>query len=159
MSKQFAFTKQDRHSVYEKLDGLDWSGIATTLDGWKPGQRGYIEITKRGNRKSTNQLGYYYGKILPMALEDFKKDQGVTLNFNIGEKMVTLPLSLETVDWFLKIQYAEYNEGEYKDKADMDMAECAAFEDYVIKWLYTWRNVHVPPADKNWKQKEMQERQ
>lgn len=154
MKPRFDFTKQDRISVYEQLDGLDWSGIATQLSGWKQGQKGYVEITKRGRRKSMEQLGYYYAVILPAALDDFKTDQGVTLNFNIGEKHVTLPLSLDTVDWFFKLNYAEYNSGEYKDKAEMNMAECAAFETYVIKWLATWRNVHIPEADKEWKSKE-----
>lgn len=153
MKPRFDFTKHDRHSVYEQLDGLDWSGISDQLATWEQGQKGYVTITKTGRRKSREQLGYYYGKILPMAFEDFKHDQGITLNFNIGKKHVTLPLTLETVDLFFKLNYAEYNEGVYQDKAEMNMAECAAFEDYVIKWLYTWRNVHVPPADKDWRQK------
>lgn len=154
MSAQFEFTKQDRHSVYEQMDGLDWSGIKNHLDGWKPGQRGYIEIRKRGTRKSAEQLGYYYAVILPAAFKDFKTDHGVALNFNIGEKMVTLPLTLDTVHWFFKVQYAAYNSGVYMDQSDMNMAECAAFETYVIRWLAEWRNVQVPPADKNWKTKE-----
>lgn len=157
MAHQFNFTKQNRLSVFERFDGLDWSAIATILDGWEPGQRGYVEIKKRGNRKSREQLSYYYAVILPAVLADFKTDQGVTLNFNIGKKMVTLPLSLETCDWFFKLNYAEYNSGEYKDKSEMNMAECAAFEDYCIKWLYTHRNVHVPPADKNWRENQAKE--
>lgn len=146
------FTKQDRHSVYEQLAGLDWSALSTELDGWKVGQKGYITITKQAKPKSREMLGYYYAVILPEAFKDFKTDQGVKLSIHIKDKVVDLPMSQDSLDWFLKLNYAEYL-GEYKDKADMNMAECAAFETYVIKWLAEWRNVHIPLADPGWRER------
>ena len=154
MKTEHDFVKRNAITVIHQLGDIDWSAIADEILTWEVGTKGYITITKRGKKKSRDQLGYYYAAILPEAFKNFKTDQGVTLNFNIGEKMVTLPLSLESVDLFFKLNYASYNEGEYKDKAEMNMAECAAFEDYCIKWLATWRNVHVPSADREWRSKE-----
>ena len=148
----FNFTKANRLSVFERFNGLDLTSIATFLDKWKDGQEGTLTLKKKGKRKSPEMLGYYYAVILPTAFDDFKSTGDVTIEIQIGEeKKVKLPLTLKSVDFFFKIQYAGYNSGVYLDKADMDMAECAAFETYVIKWLAEWRNVHVPPADKDWK--------
>ena len=150
----FHFLKRNRISVFERFNGLDLSSIATFLDKWKDGQEGTLTLKKKGKRKSPEQLGYYYAVILPAAFEDFKESGDVALEIWFGpEKKRKLPLTLTNVDFFFKIQYAEYNEGVYLDKADMDMAECAAFETYVIKWLATWRNIHIPPADKDWRSK------
>ena len=92
--------------------------------------------------------------ILPAAFEDFKESGDVALEIWFGpEKKRKLPMTLTNVDFFFKIQYAEYNEGVYLDKADMDMGECAKFEDCVIRWLAAWRNVMVPPADSDWRNK------
>ena len=150
---KFTFTKVNRTSVFERFGNLAWQTVATLLDTWEPGQNGTIEIKKEAKRKSPEQLGYYYAVVLPAAFEDFKQDNDVSLTLTLPGKEVEVPLTLKTTDLFFKINYAGYNNGEYKDKAEMSMAECAAFETYVIKWLYRWRNVHVPFADPNWRDK------
>ncbi len=148
----FPFTKKNRTSVFERFGGLNWPILATFLDGWKDDQAGTLILKKRNKRKSPEQLGYYFGKILPMAFENFKSTGDVTIEIHVGpKKIVQLPLTLESVDFFFKIQYAAYNNGIYMDKATMGMAECAAFETYVIGWLAEWRKCHVPPADPDWR--------
>jgi len=151
LNNKFTFTKINRTSVFGRFNDLDWNSIATLLDNWEPGQKGTIEIKKESKPKSPEQLGYYYAVILPAAFDDFKQDHGVTLTITLKDKTMELPLSLKSVDWFFKLNYAQYNHGEYKDKAEMTMSECAAFETYVIKWLYTWRNVHVPLSNPDWR--------
>ena len=148
----FNFIKRNRTSLFERFQDLDLSAVATFLDGWKDEQDGTLILKKRNKRKSPKQLGYYFGKILPMAFENFKSTGDVTIELHLGpEKVVKLPLTLQSVDFFFKIQYAAYNNGVYMDKATMDMAECSRFETYVIGWLAEWRNTHVPPADENWR--------
>jgi len=61
-----------------------------------------------------------------------------------------MPLDINTTDIFLKWRYGKWH-GEYKDKGDMSMAECAAFMDWAIHWLAVFYNCHVPPADVDWK--------
>lgn len=147
-----SFIKLSRISVYERFEGLDWSVIATELDKWNEGQRGYIEIKKEGKIKSPEQLGYYYAVILPEAFKAFKESGEIDMQIHVKGKVVILPMTKEAVDMFLKFNYGGYC-GEYKDKGEMDMAECSAFEDWCILWLGKWLNVHIPPADKEWRKK------
>jgi len=147
---QFYFTKLNRNSVFERFDNLDWKGVANYLDGWKPGTKGYLTIHREGKSKSPEELGYYYGVILPMAFEIFKENGEMDIEVEVRDKKVHLPLTKQSVDLFLKINYGGWH-GEYKDKGDMTMAECAAFMSWCIAWLAKWFNCHVPPADKNWR--------
>lgn len=147
---KFKFIKQNRLSVFERFGSLDWNAIATVLDGWQAGQAGYLTLHKESKPKSCEQLGYYYAVILPIVFDAFKDSGDVDIEIHVKDKKLALPLTADSVDWFLKLNYAQYND-EYKDKADMNKAECAAFEDWVIRWLAKWMNVHVPPADTNWK--------
>ncbi len=149
---KFTFTKRHLDSVFGRLGDLDWTGIANFLNGWQPDTKGYITIHKEGKSKSLQELGYYYGLILPTAFDAFKDNGEIDLVFQIKTKKVTLPLTIESVDLFLKINYGGWH-GNYKDKGDMSMAECAAFMTWVIRWLAKWFNVHIPPADTQWKEK------
>jgi hypothetical protein len=54
----------------------------------------------------------------------------------------------------LKLVYANVS-GAYMDKADMNMAECSAFEDWSIRWLAEHKEIFIPPADKNWNKGEI----
>jgi len=144
------FTKRNRTSVFERLGDLNWSLVATQLDSWKEGQEGYLSFTKKGKPKSREQLGYYHAVILPTALKAFEDNGDVTLTLNYKDKSIEVDLTKETVDMFFKIRYAN-RVGGYKDKENMNMAECAAFEDWCILWCATWLNCHIPPADANWR--------
>ena len=62
-----------------------------------------------------------------------------------------LPLDKDTVDLFLKFRSAKWH-AEYKEKGDMNMAECAAFMSWCITWLATYYNCQIPPADPNWRE-------
>jgi hypothetical protein len=149
MSLKIPFIKLNRTSVFERLQ-INWSDVATELDKWKDGQRGFLHLTKRSNPKSLEQLAYYYAVILPTAYEAFKKESAdVSLVLHFKGKETKVDLNEKTVDMFLKIRYSEFI-GEYKDKGDMSMAECSGYEDWAIKWCATWLNTHIPPADKNW---------
>lgn len=150
---KFYFVKCDRNSVFEKLGNLKWNEIATLLDGWKEGTVGYATFHKEGKSKSPEQLGYYYGKILPMAVEVFQGNGEIDVTIKVKTKTVILPMSKESVDLFLKKNYGGWK-GEFKHKGDMNMAECSAFEDWAILWLAKWLDCHVPPADTNWRQKQ-----
>ena len=152
---EFPFTKTNRISVFAKLTGIDWSIISTFLDGWKDGQPGKLSITKISEPKSLAQLGYYYKIILPEAVKAFEQNEDYSLVMQLGDKQIEVELTLKNMDNFLKLRYAAMS-GVYMDKAEMDMAECSAFEDWVIKWLATWFGCQVPPADSNWRQNESQ---
>lgn len=144
------FTKLTRVNVFEMLHDIGWSAVARQLSKWSDGQRGYIEIKKKAKIKSTEQLGYYYAVILPEAIEAFKLNGEIDITINVKDKKVTLPMSRDAVDLFLKVNYGAYH-GEYKDKAEMSRGECAAFENWAIMWLGKWLNCQIPPADTNWR--------
>ena len=150
--RKFHFTKRNRLSVFERFGGIDWSSIADFLDRWKSGAEGYITIHKEGKPKSLEQLGYYYGVILPQAFDAFKSSGEMDIALTFKDKEVKLPLTRESVDLFLKTNYGGWK-GEYKDKGEMSMAECSAFEDWCILWLAKWMNCHIPPADPNWRER------
>ena len=150
---KFPFTLKRATSIFDRFGGLNWTHIAMAVEDWKPGQAGVLTVTKQSQPKSKEQLGYYYAVILPAALDAFKDRGEVSLTLTIGEhKPVEVPLTKSTVDAFLKLRYSEFIGG-YKDKGEMSMAECAAFEDFCILWLAHWMDYHVPPADPCWRQK------
>ena len=155
----FGFTKINRLSVFESFAGLDWAAVKTLLSGWEDGTKGYFDIKKEGKRKSSKQLGYYYAKpvngssggILQQIVDAFRKNEDFSLTMDFGNKTVEIELTRDNMDNFLKLRYAAMT-GEYKNKEDMDMSECSAFEDWCIKWAAKWLNCQIPPSDPNWKQ-------
>ncbi len=146
-----AFIKTNRISVIEQLGEINWMAIGSTLSTWKPGTKGYITLHKVGKPKSPEELGYYYGVILPEAFKAFKDNGELDVTVTCRGVSVTMPLSDKTVDVFMKSRYGDWK-GEYKDKGDMNMAECALFMDWCILWLGTHFNCQIPPADPNWRQ-------
>lgn len=148
----FNFVKTNRLSVFEMMLNLNWTAIKTLLDGWKDGQEGKLAITKVGKPKSPQQLGWYYAKprggnnggILQHAVDAFAKNKDFSLTINVGDKKIEVELTRNNMDNFLKLRYAAMT-GIYKDKADMDMAECSAFENWCVEWMATWLKVQVPP--------------
>lgn len=149
---KFPFTLANRSAVTQRLFGLDWTQIADLLSKWPEGTKGYITFHKEGKLKSSEQLGYYYALILPAAFRAFKESGDVVLSLWFKDRKVDLELTSANVDLFLKLRYADYS-GVYMDKADMTMAHCAAYEDFCIRWLAQWMNVHIPPADPDWREK------
>ncbi len=146
---QFDFIKCNRASITEKMGSMEWTGFAHEIDKIKAGDKAYIEIHRRGNPKSPEELGYYYGVILPMAFEALKDNGEITVTISAKDKSYCLPLDKNTTDVLLKWRYGKWH-GAFKDKGDMNMAECAAFMDWCIIWLATHYECHVPPADPNW---------
>ena len=152
MIMKYPFTKTNRLSVIERLGGFDWNTFGQELDKWKDGQKGHLAIIKERKQKSAEQLGYYYGVILPIALKSFQEDGDTQLIVFIKGNKITLPCNKDAVDMTLKLRYAE-STGGYMGKAEMSMAECSAFEDWVIRWLVQWMDCHIPPSDPNWRDK------
>ena len=158
---RFTFTKANNTVIFNKLSALDWGGLSHFLDGWKEGTKGYLEVKRERKPKSPQQLGYYYGKILPQATEELqsqskKPNASTMLEIYIastkgGTKRIQLPITKDAVDSMLKLLYAD-STGEYKDKENMSMEECAKYEDWCIRWLAQHKDVFIEAANKNWKQ-------
>ena len=129
---------------------MDWNSLGSLMDSWKEGQEGYLTVSKQGKLKSPEELGYYYSVILPCAFEAFKQSGEFTLVIAARDKSYELPLDKLTTDLFLKSRYGKWH-GEYKNKGDMNMAECAAFMDWTILWLAQHYNCQIPPADPHWR--------
>jgi hypothetical protein len=68
----------------------------------------------------------------------------MSLSMDFGDKKIEVELTRDNMDNFLKLRYAAMT-GRYQDKADMDMAECSAFENWCVDWMATWLKVQVPP--------------
>ena len=147
------FTRGDSSVFFNQLD-VDWEALAAELSTWKVGQKGYMSFVKQSKPKSGEQLGYYYGLILPVAFEEFVRSKNDVLVFELKvkgkTKTVKLPLTKKNLDRFFKAQYSEFS-GVYKDKGEMDMTECSFFEQYVIDWMFNWFDLVIPNANPNWK--------
>lgn len=148
----FVFTKRNQTSVFLRFGDLRLGDIATMLDAWPEGQRGKMAITKVGKPKSREQLGWYYGVILPTAFECFKENGELSISLHCKDRDVAMPLCKDAVDLFMKTSYGGWH-GEYKDKGEMNMAECSAFEDWCVIWMAKFFNCHIPEPDKQWKDK------
>ena len=146
--QRFNFVKTSNFSVFHMLVGLNWNAIKAIVGEWSDGQKGYALFKKEGNPKSRQQLGYYYGAILPHAIQAFKDNQDFSLSVEFKGKRMEMELTLDNTDYFLKMAYAR-TEGKYVDKRDMDMSACAAYEDFCIKWIAQWLDYQIPPADRD----------
>ena len=146
---KFPFTKTDNftETTLGMMQGLDWSGVKVLLQGWKAGTDGYLTLTKKRKPKSRQQLAYYYGVIIPHAMQAFKDEQEFSLVVEFKGKRIEMELNLENVDRFFKLAYAKFS-GKYADKTEMSMDECAAFEDWCIKWVSKWMKYEIPEAEK-----------
>jgi len=157
MITEFTFTRHNGSSATLMMGGLDWKGLANELMRIPSGERAYITVHRKGKPKSREQLAYYYAVILPEATKAFEDDNSTKIEFwttsvkTTGTKKITLPMTETGVDSFFKLCYAAYC-NEYKDKAEMNMAECAAFEDYCIRWLAEHKECHIPPANPDYKE-------
>ena len=146
VENRFNFVKTSNFSVFHMLVGLNWNALKVLLGGWKDGTRGYALFKKEGNPKSPKQLGYYYAVILPHAVQAFRDNQDFSLLIDFKGKQIEIELTLDNMDKFLKTAYAKLT-GVYVDKSEMDMAECAMYEDWCIKWVAQWLDYQIPPAD------------
>jgi len=153
---KFIFTKRNRNSIFESLSEIDWSGMYDYISSWPDGIQGYITFHKIGQAKSQEQLGYYYAVILPEAVKAFRNNEDFSLVVEFKGKQTKMELTLNNMDYFLKLRYAALT-GEYVDKSEMNMAQCAAFEDWAIKWLATWLGCQIPPADRDWRKRKKDE--
>ncbi len=146
----FFFTKTNLPSAIGMLGGIDWNMIGQVLKGYKAGQKCKLSIVKVSKPKSLEQLGYYYAVILPEAVKAFAANEDYSLLIKLGDKEIKVELTLENMDYFLKLRYAAKT-GVYVNKAEMNMAECAEYESWCINWLATWLKCHIPFADQNWR--------
>lgn len=143
----YYFTK---HAERITMFDFPWNLISQQCNPWKVGQRGKLVVTKANPPKTKQQLGYYYAVIVPEAIEAFRINQDYSLSINVGARSVEIELTIDNMDTFLKSRYKAMV-GKEVSKADMDIAECSAYEDWCVKWLKTWLNCEVSIANKDWK--------
>ena len=157
MRKFFFTCRPNARTILQVLEGFNTKMLAEMFKSWNDGTRGYATFHRVGKKKSPEELGYYYAVILPMAFQAMKdkqkeEDGGISIDVTMCGKRLELPLTEKVADTIMKWRYGKWR-GDYQDKGDMNMAQCAAFMDFCIKWLAKFYNCHVPPADPNWSQK------
>jgi hypothetical protein len=151
-------------SIKSVLEGFDWVRLAKMFQSWSNGTDGYATFHRRGKLKSSSQLGWYYAKpktvgskggILQQAVDAFREDDDLSLSLKFGDKIIEVELTRDNMDNFLKLRYAEMT-GLYADKADMNMAQCAAYENWCVKWLNKWLSIPLEQLepDPNYRQKD-----
>ena len=148
VEKRFNFVKTNSLSTLQMLVGLPWNDLKCFLGGWKDGTKGYAIFKKETAPKSKQQLGYYYAVILPHSFEAFKRDEQFSLVVEFRGKKIKMEMTIDNIDRFFKLIYAKRS-GKYADKTEMDMTECALFEDFCIKWVHEWFNYQIPPAERH----------
>jgi hypothetical protein len=105
-------------------------------------------FSKTTHPKTLAQLAYYYAVIIPAALKQMKADGNDTYTVQIGERTKELPLNEDVVDMILKQACL------VKSKARMSQEEASEFLDRCIKWCARYLGCVIPPADKDWKDKD-----
>ena len=134
------------------------------FQAWNDGTAGYCTFHRVGKPKSSAQLGWYYAKpkpelglrggILQQAVDAFRTNEDLSLTLQFGDKKLEVELTRDNMDNFLKMRYAEMT-GNYVDKADMNMAQCSAYENWCVDWMVRWLKIpkeQLQP-DPNWNQK------
>ena len=161
MKKFFFKCRPNARTILQVLEGFDTAMLAKMFQSWNNGTAGYATFHRVGKPKSPAQLGWYYAKpvngssggILQQAVDAFREDRDMSLTMTFGEKTIKVELTRENMDNHLKLRYAAMT-GEYADKADMNMAQCSAYENWCVDWLVMWMKIpreNLEP-DANWKQ-------
>ena len=156
--------RPDARTIKAVLEGFDWKKLAEMFQSWNSGTDGYCTFHRVRKPKSGQQLGWYYAKprtvgskggILQQAVDAFQRNEDLSLSLKFGDKTIEVELTRKNMDNFLKQRYAEMT-GIYADKADMNMAQCSAYENWCVKWCVKWLKIPEEELlpDQNWRDKE-----
>lgn len=164
MKKFFFKCRPTARTILQVLEGFDTQMLCKMFQSWNSGTAGYATFHRVGKLKSQNQLGWYYAKpiveigqrggILQQAVDAFRRNKDMSLSLKLGDKIIEVELTRDNMDNFLKLRYAEMT-GEYADKADMNMAQCSAYENWCVEWCVKWLKIPEEDLlpDPNWKTK------
>jgi hypothetical protein len=143
--------------MQKKGGRLQWCGkyqeaaYDALVQGFPEGQLVQVVVSKQTHPKTSAQLGYYYGVLLPFASQAFRDmgydeyPAGEVMGFEIG--FANTP---DTTDEILKRLYATHK-GLAKPplKRDMSDEEMSEFIDWVVRFLATNLGAVAPEAEKN----------
>ena len=130
-----------------KLDFLPsqkpaWDAFSTTRkDGFYTCA---VEGMKRA--KTLPQLAYWYGVVVPTAVEGFIEAGYDALGeIHMGEFTVDVRTDADTVDRFLKGLYRLHTGAKVVSKARMSTEEMSGLIDFAVRWIVTNLGVVVQP--------------
>ena len=119
---------------------------------------GYCRLQKDGDytltlsrtvaSKTNEQLGYYFGVVVPTAFRQMISDGNRSIMVHINDKFKELPLTEEVVDSMFKKIWADSKGCKVKSKADMSIEECSELIDISIMWAERYLGCHIPPPEK-----------
>ena len=130
------------------------SQAAYMVDAIRRWQDGPVTVTIKKERaaKSVLQMGYYYGLILPMLVEEMcgtPDDPECTRMAHLRLKAMFLPQT--AVDWVDPETGEEVHREVVPSLADLNSKEMTDFVDRVRQWALEFFGMIIPEPDKEWK--------
>lgn len=107
-----------------------------------------LTLAKTVAGKTNEQLGYFHAVVVPVVFKQMVDDGNDNINFMVGGKLKTIPMTEETVVQLLKQVWAKSKGCEVKSKADMSIEECSELIDISIMWATQYLGCNIPPPEK-----------
>ena len=121
---------------------------AAYVKGLKDERFYVMTISPKRSSKSTKQLGYWYGVVVPTAREALLEAGYNELGeITLGEFTVGMQTNADLVDAFLKGLYALHVGVDEVKKRKMSTAEMSELTDYACRWIAENLGVAVPPPE------------
>jgi len=109
------------------------------------GQDVKITISKAGDKKSNQQLAYYYGVVIESVRIALTNQGNDTITIMIKDRPIGLPLTKDDIDLLLKSRVGMAVFGMMPTKSDMLKGDMSLYIDRCIMWIAKWLDYAVPP--------------
>jgi len=143
--KEVIFCKRDGHL---RLVGRSVDEYRAFEAAARDGEYFRARLTSLSASKSQEQLGYYYGVVIPDVMDGMRELGLEEVGYEVlAGARVPLAINMQNVDRYLKVLYAgSRGIDETVRKARMSKAEMSDFLTFVLGWAHEY-GIAVRPAD------------
>ena len=116
------------------------------LNSLKEGDTAEITIKKQGRKKTNPQLGYWFGVLIPFAVEALREAGHDTIfDIAVGDFKTGVATDKDTVDLLFKTLFKAHRRArELPLKRNMTTAEMGELINFALKWLAENLGVFCP---------------
>ena len=111
--------------------------MSTFVNKLENGDTVEVKIKKQGRKKTNPQLGYWYGVLIPFAVDALREAGHDTLfDISVGDFKTGVATNKETVDLLFKTLFMHHaSEKNLPLKRNMTTQQMSDLIDFALKWM------------------------